>query len=82
MKSISGFDSNATLAATDHVDGEEREYSLQIVDQAEDRSSLTSSNRSSITSDTDLMVNDTHTHTQLLIWEYIYTDRVTHEGVC
>ena len=59
---ISGFDSNASLAATDHVDGEEREYSLQVLDRTEDNSSLTTSNRSSIASDTDLMVNDTHTY--------------------
>ena len=53
---LSGFQNTAPLAAGDHVDGEEREYSLQVVDRAEDRYSLTSSNRSSFASDTDLMV--------------------------
>lgn len=53
---LSGFQSTAPLPATEHTDGEEREYNLQVVDQDENMSSLTSSNRSSIASDTELMV--------------------------
>lgn len=63
---VPGFHGTVPLAASDHVDGEEREYNLEVVDRSEDRFSLTSSNRSSFTSDTDLMVGKmTHTPAHL-----------------
>lgn len=49
------------MAASDQIE-EEKEFKLSVLDPADDSHSLSSSNRSSITSDTDLMVRDCHQH--------------------
>lgn len=50
------FQSSASVLMTDQPDEDEREYKLHVLDPAEDCSSFASSNRSSIVSDTDLLV--------------------------
>lgn len=54
---LAGFQSTASLTAADQHDGE-KEFKLHVLDPADDCSSMVSSNRSSIRSDTSLMVKD------------------------
>ena len=57
--SFAGFQSSTvSLTATAYQHQEEKELKLHILDPADDCSSLASSNRSSIRSDTSLMVKD------------------------
>lgn len=53
-----GFQSSASLTATDQHEGE-KEFKLHVQDPADDCLSTASSNRSSIRSDTSLLVKDT-----------------------
>lgn len=52
------FHGMASLASLPDQNSDEKEYKLRVLEPAEDCSSLGSSNRSSIASDTDLMVKD------------------------
>lgn len=51
----------ASLASGTDLHSDEKEYKLRVLEPADDCSSLASSNRSSIASDTDLMVRITYT---------------------